>query len=535
MFPDSKIAAQMALGRRKCATLVQNLGNHVLQELVNKLRQHKFSIILDETTDCTTNKALALVVKFFDHEQNRMKTAMLDIINVFDGNEAGSSGEGLYNLLIKCLENYKIPLTNLIGLAADGAANIMGKINSLTSRLRKDLPDIVIFKCVSHSIHLCSSAAAKTLPQNCEDLIHNVYNFFSHSAKRKFEFKEYQIFCELKPHKMLHPSATRWLSLEKAVDRIKQHWGPLQLYFDKIWYEEKLSSVQEIHQSLHDKYVFAFLTFLQYILPKLNSINIVFQCQGPSIHLLNLKIFEVYKTILNSFCHSEVIAKVVNLNDIDPSNTSNHKPLNQIYLGMPMVDLLNKPQYQDGNTISIIRDRCRIFLIEVSMQIKKRFDLSSNLWKCVSYLHPKNILDNNLRRTVPSLNELVNELPAVSCSYDTQKIDDQWRDIPWHTFPENIKELQKNAEVFYQHIISIEDDFGENKYECIGKFALEVLSLPCSNADAERLFSQYNLIKRKSRNCLKLESIRALIHLKDSYKLQDNFQPTKEMLMSVTN
>ena len=102
---------------------------------------------------------------------------MFDLINVYKNSE-GSTGDNIYNMLINCLESHGIPLTNLVGFAADGASNVMGKYYSLTSRLRTGAPGVTIFKWVAHSIHLCSSEAAKTLPRACEDLLRNIYNFF---------------------------------------------------------------------------------------------------------------------------------------------------------------------------------------------------------------------------------------------------------------------------------------------------------------------------------------------------------------------
>lgn len=178
MFPDSEIAAAMLLKRKKCTSLLQHLGDYVGSKLASKLKESKFSIIIDETTDCSLEKACAIIVKYFDRTENAIKTAMLDIINVYDGHEGGSSGEALFNKIINCLNSYEIPLNILIGFAADGAANIMGCFNSVTSRMKHEMPGISILRCVSHSIHLCSSEAAKTLPRSCEDLVRNVYNFF---------------------------------------------------------------------------------------------------------------------------------------------------------------------------------------------------------------------------------------------------------------------------------------------------------------------------------------------------------------------
>lgn len=481
MFPDSQIAAQMALKRKKCASLVQLLGNHVAKNKSRKLRSNKFSLIIDETTDISVQKACALIVKYFDRDEGEIKTAMLDIISVYDGDTSGSSGESLFKIIINCLNSLQIPLSNMIGFAADGASNIMGSMNSVTSRLKQQMPGITIFRCVSHSIHLCSSAAAKTLPQDCEDLMRNVYNFFSHSAKRKFEFKEYQLFCQVKPHKLLHPCATRWVSLQQAVDRVIEQWQSLKVYFDKIWIGEKLSAVQSIHEGLHNRFIFAYLAFMNYILPQLNSINLIFQSKGPTLHLLHDKMSAVYRLLLNCFCYSHIISHS-NINDIDPANTSFHKPLNQIYLGVHLHELFQKPEYH-MNDISLIRTRCRIFLIEACNQIKKRFDMNNKLWKLASYLHPKSVLSIKVRDEIPSLSELFKEVPRIN-DYNMQEVDDQWRAIPYHHFPEEVKELQSNAGEFLKYILKFEDRAGNMPFNCFGKFALEVLSLPCSNADA---------------------------------------------------
>lgn len=65
----------------------------------------------------------------------------------------------MFQLLIEYFEKHDIPLDNLIGFAADGASNIMGAHNSLTSRLREAAPGVTVFKCICHSIHLCASQA----------------------------------------------------------------------------------------------------------------------------------------------------------------------------------------------------------------------------------------------------------------------------------------------------------------------------------------------------------------------------------------
>nr|XP_027227086.1 uncharacterized protein LOC113819049 [Penaeus vannamei] len=341
MFPDSTIAAQVALKRKKCSQQTKVLGELLAKQLARKLQLNKFSLIIDETTDCTADRACALIVKYFDKETNTIKTSMLDIISLYDEND-GSSGVSLFNLITKTLNTYQIPLTNMVGFAADGASNIMGAVNSVSSRLKAHMPGITIFKCVAHSIHLCSSEAAKTLPRTCEELVRNVYTFFCHSAKRKYEFKEYQ-------------------------------WQPLKLYFNGIRLDEKLSSIDRICEAMDNQAIYCYLKFLNYMLPHLNRVTLVFQAKGPTLHLAHDILPNSYLKLLNYLCQPTALQKM-KPNEINPADQTIHLPINQIYLGEDVHSLFQAPNYKNHKLVTEIKTTCRTFLITVCQQIRKRFD-----------------------------------------------------------------------------------------------------------------------------------------------------------------
>ena len=62
MFPDSKIAAHMALKRTKCTTLANVFGNYVAGKLAQKLQSNKFSVMKQQIVPlinmCHTSKIL---------------------------------------------------------------------------------------------------------------------------------------------------------------------------------------------------------------------------------------------------------------------------------------------------------------------------------------------------------------------------------------------------------------------------------------------------------------------------------------------
>ena len=58
------------------------------------------------------------------------------------------------------------------------------------------------------------------------------------------------------------------------------------------------------------------------------------------------------------------------------------------------------------------------------------------------------------------------------------------------------------------------DSVGQNPFQEIAKFALKLLSLPHSNADIERVFSQMNLVKNKTRNRMQFDTLNSILTIR---------------------
>ncbi|CAH1953952.1 unnamed protein product [Acanthoscelides obtectus] len=119
---------------------------------------------------------------------------------------------------------------------------MMGANNSLASRLKEKCPNLFLIKCICHSFHLCASYACQKLPNDVEQLARDVYNFFSNSQKRIDQYKEFQEFANVLPHKILHPSQTKWLSLELVIKILISQYNALTLYFTEQAYEGVLQA-----------------------------------------------------------------------------------------------------------------------------------------------------------------------------------------------------------------------------------------------------------------------------------------------------
>lgn len=101
-------------------------------------------------------KGYALSCAFFHTRQSKLSVTFYNIIKIIE-RDAKSVHQAITNQLKK--DGLKIE--NIIGIGVDGTNVMVGKHNSVIAILKRELPDLIIVKCVSHSLHLCSENATE--------------------------------------------------------------------------------------------------------------------------------------------------------------------------------------------------------------------------------------------------------------------------------------------------------------------------------------------------------------------------------------
>ena len=156
------------------------------------------------------------MIRFWDEQIRNVATRFLDapVCNI-------TTGETLFNALAAVLETHYIPWNNVIGFTSDSASVMVGKRNSVLSRVIIQQPDVFSMGCVCHLAALCAAAGLKKLPLSIDDLLIDVYYHFKNSSKRCEEFSIIlQEFDGTAPVRVLKHCSTRWLSLERAIKRL---------------------------------------------------------------------------------------------------------------------------------------------------------------------------------------------------------------------------------------------------------------------------------------------------------------------------
>ncbi|XP_037301008.1 uncharacterized protein LOC115447681, partial [Manduca sexta] len=279
---DSKIASELTFGRTKAHAIVTNVSGKVAEnQLIEVLQKNKFSLIVDESTDRSSTKHLALIVR--NAVDFHVEDSFLCLIPVVDG-----TATSLHSACAKYFTEKNIPYKeNIVGFAADGTNSMFGQHHSLSTLFAKDIPNLFLMKSICQSFHLCASYACKKLPRGVEeDFARDVYYYIQNSPKRIGDYKEFQCFVNVKPNKLLHPAQTRWLSLLQVVKRLLEQLPALKLYFQSAVLTDRLLAAQSILHKCMEPTTELYLEFLHFVLPYFNDLNKEMQSESPKLYLL---------------------------------------------------------------------------------------------------------------------------------------------------------------------------------------------------------------------------------------------------------
>lgn len=118
---------------------------------------------------------------------------------------------------------------------------MVGRNNSVWSRMKEISPDCVQLKCICHSLALCVQYAVSKLPSNIGCLLSETPRWFCNNELRREAFKE--LFSVMKPSTDTEsarcaplpfekPSSTRWLVRGKVMFNILLNWEELKAYYN---------------------------------------------------------------------------------------------------------------------------------------------------------------------------------------------------------------------------------------------------------------------------------------------------------------
>ncbi|KAH7972736.1 hypothetical protein HPB52_016353 [Rhipicephalus sanguineus] len=230
-FPDSEAARAYQMRRSKCASVIKNvLGPHFKADLAQDIGDSYYSFIIDESTDISVTKFLAISIIYHIVTKSRIMTTFLNLCTL-----EVCTADGIVAAVKSTLMEYCLKLERMRGVGTDNASVMTGINNGVHRKLKAEAPHLVLIRCVCHSLQLATSAVtAEVLPRILEYVISETYNWFARSPARQMAYKKlYGLMNDGdEPLKIVQACRTRWLSLEIAVSRIVDQWTELKAHFE---------------------------------------------------------------------------------------------------------------------------------------------------------------------------------------------------------------------------------------------------------------------------------------------------------------
>ena len=151
------------------------IESHILKEM---RESSHFSLLLDETTDCTVTEQLVIHGRYIHHATGELKSHYLKVIDTLQP-EVESVGSGYSSDVDTCISVCAQTITNRVseyvasaeleiaklrGIGTDGASAMMGSHNGVVARLKSITPSAIGVHCAAHRLNLASSQAGDCVP-----------------------------------------------------------------------------------------------------------------------------------------------------------------------------------------------------------------------------------------------------------------------------------------------------------------------------------------------------------------------------------
>ncbi len=534
----------ISMHRTKCTALVKKvLAPHFKNELCEEIKDTPFSIMVDESTDISCTKLVALSIRYYSE---RMKT----IINTYLGSSeiVKADAVGLEGAVRLMLDEWKLEGKNMIGLGTDGAAAMVGEHNSLQALLRRTWPHITHIRCVCHALDLAArDAVRKAMPSNIEYMVRVTFNWFAHSFQRIRAYQEIAqligFSCDMdgdnedeqgpgdarsKPLKLISPSETRWLVVADCVERILLQYDALMAHFSVAYQVERCYEAGVLHKMFEDEQNRMFMLFLHPVLKELRRITKTFQSNSGD----NMKIYselEAFFLALGTQILKPAILKNKTTEELCNLNIDSNfcmLPTEAIDFGENFLFKLERSKLSTEAKNNVLT-KASAFLKELFMGLQKRLQGTFGLMKHVQKFMMPKFLENPLARSdliAPFFPQDDTSLGEIEGKFRLLKAM-KWSNTETNNFWFEVHSYQDLSEDFPFRILS--------------QGVIKMLCLPTSNAEIERVFSQVNIIKNKKRSNMQTELLDAVLHCKfglSKFGLSSHqFDPPREILSFNSN
>lgn len=193
-----------------------------------KLKQTKFSLLIDESNSIMCTKYLHILVRFFYENSRKVLTTFYRALPVNKGD-----ADSMIGAIHTALSDDEIPWSNVLQIMSDSPNVMRGRFTGVLSKIKSQYaPHLLdVGGCSLHHVHNAVSYAIDALDEDVEEFTVNIFGFFKHRAGLWEEFQGIQKILEIEEHRILRFVSTRWLSILPVISRLLEQWDALVKFF----------------------------------------------------------------------------------------------------------------------------------------------------------------------------------------------------------------------------------------------------------------------------------------------------------------
>ncbi len=204
--------------------ILQTMALTIVRNISSSIRGRKFTVMIDETTDCSTTEQCVICLRWVDQDLVPHE----ELIGFHDCPE--TNADYLVRIIKDVLLRLNLSFDDCRGQCYDGAAVMQGCRNGVAKQIRSIQPKAIYTHCYIYALNLaCQDTIRNIKPlRDALDTAFELSKLLKYSAKRKAEYT--RLKEELAPAQpgFRNLCPTRWTVRAKSLKSILDNYQLLQ-------------------------------------------------------------------------------------------------------------------------------------------------------------------------------------------------------------------------------------------------------------------------------------------------------------------
>jgi len=514
--------------RKSIQEMVSFLSQVIENKILKNLKESDHvAIMFDESTDCTVTEQLVIHCRYIEKDTGELQSQFLKVIDVLgpsesETSEGESDSQRVVSLSADAIsaricsylkDDVKLDMNKIRGIGTDGASTMMGCRNGVVAQLKRITPSAIGVHCAAHRLNLASSQAGESVPyiKKFNVIIRQLFDFYTNSAVRTAGLGAIQSFLQEKQSKLLEPCSTRWLSVERSVQRLKECFISVVLSLEREGSERSEAKAIGLSRLVAEYRFVCTMLLLCDTLPHVTHLSKCFQIEAVD--------YSIIPAMLSSTITS--LEKLITTDGINLASL-------QTYLeGLEKANISIVKQHNLGEVYFLEQIR-KPYLKQLIDNLKNRFE-DKSIISAFDIFDPKKMPQKQIDHSMES-QSTHSDTEEQDCdafmtygNNHVTNLSQQYKCDVCGTSEECLEEWGCFRQYMYDNYLKLKHrdvikELCSNKtissiFPNMSAFAQICRVVPIHTADVERTFSQLKLIKTRIRNRLAETTLDSLLRI----------------------